>query len=216
MPILQIRYRNPHRTPRCSYTISPSPRTGRKIVSPFEDSPKPAFVQKFEFVGTTDNSPYFAISDALSWRASIGGEAAIMAYQQSLSLLAGRRAASILGTEILDNAQGTLTQCAMCNVRLPLDKDEVLGIMRRGGFPEMGEAEVGKHVRSWLTEVMFKRHDTFMQLTVLYGGSWWWRLSAAVYSGLDEFEWGARVLGKECGRIRGGAMVEWMKTRAKL
>lgn len=194
----------------CAGTLTAAPpRLGQRIPCPFEASAKPAFVNSFEFVGTTDNSAYLAIPAALAYRASLGGEAAIASYQRRLARDAGERVAAILGTEVMGNAQGSPGDCAMSNVRLPLDKDAVAELVGGAGYV-VAEHDVGRHVRDWMAAQFVDRHGTYMALTVLYGGAWWVRLSATVYLEMEDFEWGARVLEEECERVRKGEFLEWL------
>ena len=86
---------------------------------------KPPFIANFEYVGTIDSSPYLCIPTSLKWRDSIGGEAVIREYCQTLAKAAGKYVASALGTEVLDNSTQTLSQCCMTNVRLPISLDKV-------------------------------------------------------------------------------------------
>lgn len=56
--------------------------------------------------GTIDFVPYISASCALDFREWLGGEDVINDYCHRIALEGGRRLASILGTEIIDEAQG--------------------------------------------------------------------------------------------------------------
>ncbi|EEY22484.1 lolT-1 [Verticillium alfalfae VaMs.102] len=89
-----------------------------------------AFAQRFAFIGAWEVSPYCCVKDAVQWRKDVlGGEQRILDYLWKLAKEGGRKTAEILGTEVLDNVAGTLTNCAMVNVFLPIEapaEDELL------------------------------------------------------------------------------------------
>ncbi|ORY59643.1 pyridoxal phosphate-dependent transferase [Pseudomassariella vexata] len=91
-----------------------------KRANPLPVGRKSAFVKNFEWMGTIDNSPYICVKDAIDWREQVlGEERGIREYMQNLAREGGKRVAEILGTEVMENRKGTLTQCAMVNVALP-------------------------------------------------------------------------------------------------
>jgi len=152
------------------------------------------FTYLFDLCATSDLSPYFCIPTALAFREeACGGEARIRSYCTALARDAGDRAAQLLGTEVLDNAEGTLRRDVfMFNVRLPLGAGNV----------EMGAGgPVG--VVQWMATRMLEEHGTFMAL-LWHGGCWWVRFSAQVYLELEDFEWGAEVLRGLCERVEKG------------
>lgn len=102
------------------------PKAGNTLVSPLPPSAKSEYISNFEFIGTLDNSPYLCIPAALAWREKVvwkdlRGEDAVIGYGQYLAERAGEIVSKILGTEVLQNEEGTLTKCHFANVRLPLD-----------------------------------------------------------------------------------------------
>lgn len=109
------------------------PRTGGKINNPLPPSKKSEFVTNFEFVGTMDSSPYFCIPAALAWRSKVTygdkkGEDAILEYCFQLSKEGGKVVTSALGTELLENEEGTLSEGTnFVNVRLPISYAEDAG-----------------------------------------------------------------------------------------
>lgn len=56
--------------------------------------------------GTVDFIPYISASCALDFREWLGGEEVINDYCHRIALEGGKRLAQILGTEIIDEAQG--------------------------------------------------------------------------------------------------------------
>jgi hypothetical protein len=176
-----------------------------KVGSPFPKSSKSAFVANFEFAGTIDNSPYLCIPTALKWREELGGEEVVRNYCTTLVKSAAKHTAEVLGTEILDNKTGTLNQCAMANIRLPISVAKAQEIAAKSG---LGKDEVGLVVRDWLCSTLVGEYETFIQI-FFYGGAWWSRLSGQVYLDMRDFEWGAQTLKTICERVENG---EWATT----
>lgn len=166
----------------------------------------------FEYVGTMDNSPYLTVPDAIKYRESIGGEVAIGQYCVDLARSGGKRIAEMLETEVMENEEGTLGKCSLAMIRLPLDKEAIKEMVKLAGH-ELEEYDVGKFVRDWLTMRLVKEHNTFIALTVLYGGAWWMRMSATVYLDLNDFEWAAKVIKEECEKVKKGDFLEWLASR---
>lgn len=172
----------------------------QKISNPLPSSGKSPFVEMFQFVGTVDNSPYLCMPKAIEFRQEVcGGEAKIMQYCQEVAMEGAKKAAEILGTEVMDNAEGTLTRCALVNVRLPVQ----IGT---------GENEVDKedlHVAAqWLSRTLVDDFDTFMAI-YFYGGQMWVRFSGQIYLEVEDIVWGAHVLKGLCQRVAKG---EYLKS----
>ncbi|CAI6334071.1 unnamed protein product [Periconia digitata] len=184
------------------------PLTGN-IASPLppSDEPRSAFENNFQFVGTIDNSPYLCIPEAIRWRERLGGEKAIRQYCHTLAQHGSRRIAQILGTKIMDNSSGSLTQCTMVNVLLPIDLGAIKASAVKAGI-EPGT--VGLEVRNWLAQTMVKEHATFIQ-TLFAEGQWWARLSGQVYLDMDDFEWAGKVLEQVSERANKG---DWAKAKS--
>ena len=156
---------------------------------------KSPFVLLFEFVATLDSSPYFCIEEALRFRKEVcGGEEKIMDHCRKISDEAGKRAATIFGTEIMENAQGSLNACAFCNVRLPLEMGSSKG--------EVREEDAVKAVR-WIAKHLIQEYDTYVSL-YFHGKSFWVRFSGQIYLELEDFERGAQSLYTLCERVRAG------------
>jgi hypothetical protein len=176
-----------------------------KINSPFPKSSKSAFVANFELTGTIDNSPYLCIPTALKWREELGGEEVVRNYCTTLVKSAAKHAAEVLGTEVLDNKAGTLNQCAMANIRLPVSVAKAQEIAAKSG---LRKDEVGLVVRDWMCSTLTGEYETFIQI-FFYGGAWWSRLSGQVYLDMRDFEWAAQTLKTICERAENG---EWATT----
>lgn len=197
-----------------SHGFVPHPREGEHILNPFEPSENSAFVHNFNFVGTMDNGPYLSVPDAIAYRESIGGEAAIYEYCHELNAKASKRTAEMLKTEVMENEEGTLTKCGMSMVRLPVDVAEVQSLLKDADI-EMEEYDIGTKVRDFLTMRMARDHNTFMALTVLYANAWWVRLSTTVYLDEADFEKGAEILLAVCKKLRTGDFVTWVQEKQK-
>lgn len=156
---------------------------------------KTDYITNFEFVGSIDNAPYLCIPAALSYREKIGGEKAILSYCHDLARKAANRAAEILGTEVMENEEGTLGDCCLSNVKLPLNPEDVIAIAKTDA--------VGFAVNSWLSAVMVNEYGTFMAF-IFYGNAWWVRFSAQTYLELKDFEWAAAVLREVSARVLRG------------
>lgn len=120
------------------------PQVAGKIFNPLPPSAKGEFVNNFEFVATQDITPYFCVPAALAWRSKLTygdkkGEEALMDYCFQLSAQGGKLVASALGTDILENEEGTLSKGTnFVNVRLPISFAE-----DAGGEPE-NAAKIGQ------------------------------------------------------------------------
>lgn len=183
-----------------SHGFTPLPKEGQVINNPLPPTGKSAFITNFEFVGTMDNSPYLCVPAALEWRSRLTwngqrGEEAIMAYTAHLARSTGHIVSSALRTEVMDNAEATLTACNFTNVRLPLSYADIAG----------GDHARAVEVAQWIAKVLVEDYDTFIAI-IFYAEAWWVRLSAQVYLIKEDFEWGAGVLGKVCERVQAG---EW-------
>ena len=159
-----------------------------------------AFVSNFASVGTLDDTPYLCIQAALEWRKKLSwnghkGEKAIMDYTRDLARKGGQTVSSILATEIFDNEEGTLTDCSLVNVCLPLSVRELTG-------DDLAKSE---HISQWIMKTMILEYHTAV-VVIFYGGFWWVRLSAQVYLTLRDFERAGRLLKEACERVNRG---EW-------
>lgn len=122
-----------------------------------------------------------------------------MEYCHRLAYDAGELTARLMGSEVLENAEGTLGNCCLRTVRLPLDPAAVQKIA--------GKDDIGSEIGVWLTGTMVKEYDTFIAL-IFYNNAWWVRWSGQVYLELSDFEWGAKVLLELCGRVLKGEFLD--------
>ena len=134
------------------------------------------FVANFAAVATNDDTPYLCIHAALKWRNRITwgdktGEEAIISYNKNLARRGGQLVAEMLGTEVMENEERTLGDCAMTNVRLPVNTQ-------------------GKLIRD-LADRINKTMNLKYNIAVnayAYEGKFWVRLSAQVYLNMKDFE----------------------------
>lgn len=168
---------------------------------------KSKFVINFEFVGTIDGAPYLSIPAALAFRESIGGEKAIREYCFDLARKGGERLAKMLGTEVLENEEGTLGECCFTNVKLPMALEDIQEAAAKRGYDwRTCEQGVECKVRDFITGKMIEKHNTFMAI-IFHGDAWWVRVSAQIYLELDDFEWAGEVLLGLCDASRSGEFV---------
>ncbi|THY01206.1 PLP-dependent transferase [Aureobasidium pullulans] len=156
------------------------------------------FVANFAAVATSDDTPYLCIPAALAWRKRLTyneqtGEDAIMSYNKDLARRGGKLVADILGTEVMDNAQGTLGDCAMVNVRLPIDLENVT----------KEKPNHGDDIASWVNKTMNLQFNIAVNAFV-YADELWVRLSAQVYLEMKHFEAAGNALNRVCRRVRLG------------
>ena len=179
-----------------SHGYQPRPREGDKeIFNPLliGAGTKSYFETLFGFVATLDISSYLCIAEALKFRREVcGGEDAVMKYCQNIAAEAAKMAIGVLKTEIMQNEEKTLTQCAMVNVRLPL----TMGA-GKGNIPE----EDGYAVSVWMTSRMAEEHDLYSPVYP-HAGHLWTRWSGQIYLDLDDYKKGAMALKSLCTRAR--------------
>lgn len=185
-----------------SHGFVPRPRgPGHEIFNPLltDTSGKSPFVLLFGSVATLDVSPYLCIEEALKFRREVcGGEMKIMEYCDTISDEAGRLAAKIMGTEVMENKTKTLTKCAFTNVRLPLEIGD-----REGHILEKDMYRVAV----WMTAMLMKESDIILPV-FFHANQFWTRLSGQIYLDLGDFEKGARALKQLCERAKNGDYVQ--------
>ena len=168
--------------------------------SPLPPSLKSAFVNNFEFVGTVDNSPVLCVPTAIEWRKKVTwdgkqGEEAIYAYMAHIARKGRDLMAAAFGTEIMDNSEGTLTNCFFTNVRLPLSFEE----------QAQGDSNRAIQILHWMNKTLVDEYDTFLGFN-FYDGAWWVRLSGQIYLTKEDFQWATDVLKEVFERVKKG---EW-------
>ncbi len=182
-------------------------RPGNASKSPFPPSAKSQFVRNFEFVGTVDGAPYLSIPAALAFRESVGGDAAIREYCFNLAREGGELLARKLGTEVLENDEGTLGECCFTNVRLPMALEEIQeAAEKRGHDWRNGDQCLEDRVRDFISGLTVTNHNTFMAI-MFHGGAWWVRISAQIYLEKSDFEFAGEVLVELCAACRNGDFV---------
>ncbi|KAG5915109.1 hypothetical protein E4U42_000151 [Claviceps africana] len=160
----------------------------------YKESP---YVTTFEFVGTRDSAPYLCVADAIAWRERVcGGEDAIVDYLWALNKKGIRLVARALGTRFLDNAAGTLTNCAMGNVALPLrvaDADAVADAKAADAADVVVAPEHEALVSRWFVDTLVADYKTFVTLFVM-DRRYWVRLSAQIYLDEGDYEAAGAIL----------------------
>lgn len=197
-----------------SHYFVPLPRPGTKTVNnPLPPTGKSNFVSQFEFVGSVANSAFLCIGEAIRFRREVcGGEEAIMKYCFALARDGGQAVARILGTEVMDNQERTLTyQCCMVNIQLPLRVSDTVIRAQNGDAHTVAQSD--SHfsiavvprsdvsiVTHYLTSACAADHHTFIAI-IFYADSWWARFSAQIYLELEDFEYGAHALSAVCQKV---------------
>lgn len=172
--VLYVPVRNQH------LVLSTLP-TGFNFVKKEEASKTNNFVANFAAVATTDDTPYLCISAALEWRRRItfgnkAGKEAIIGYNKELAAKGGQLVADILGTEVLDNKDAALGNCAMTNVRLPVSPEKC-----------------SDKLADLLNMVMNRKYNIAVNI-YYYHQALWVRLSAQIYLEMQHFEAAGKAL----------------------
>ena len=198
-----------------SHGFVPKPKPGVALtMNPLPASTKSAFVVNFEFVGTIDNAPYLCLPTAVKYRQqTFGGENAIAAHLTKLARRSGEIVSGILGTEVLENEEGTLQNCAFSNVRLPLDMNSLLQLAQTRGSVS-AEALIAP-IRDWMSLLIIREYGSFMAI-LWYAGAYWVRLSAQVYLEEENFEHAGGILVDVCERVKSGEFMEALPKESKL
>ncbi|KAL8725065.1 MAG: hypothetical protein Q9166_007596 [cf. Caloplaca sp. 2 TL-2023] len=179
-----------------SHGYEPFPVEGQqKAFNPFPVNERGYFVNLFQFVGTMDVGPYLCMEEALEFRRNVcGGEEKIMAYCEDISNKGGKKVAEILGTEVMENDEKTLTRCCMTNVRLPLQIGEGPGKVKQAdGFAAV----------AWMAQTLIEEYNMFAP-PFFHDGFFWTRFSGQIYVELDDFVAAARIYKELCERVKKG------------
>lgn len=201
--VFYVPVRNQHLVPT---TLATShgyiPKEGKRTAPPTLPASKSFFVNNFEWTGTRDYSPVFCVKDAVAYRKEVlGGEERILNYLWDLNKKGSKRAAEILGTEVLENSKGTLTNCSMANVALPLWLGEK-GAGAKEDEVVIPEEEGGQAV-AFIMRTLFEDYKTIVP-TFWLGKRFWVRISAQVYLDVADYEYGAEALKKLVERVGQG------------
>ncbi|CAO3625096.1 unnamed protein product [Cunninghamella echinulata] len=139
------------------------------------------FQAEFNWPGTSDFSNFLCVEEVMKYRKSLGGEEKIMEYCHGLAVSGASVAADILGTNVLENDEETLTAC-MSNVRLPLYP-----------HPKYSENDI---IQAFIDKLIYEHNC--MAPVYFHNNNWYVRFSAQVYNDLDDFKYVAKALLKVC------------------
>ncbi|KAF7543726.1 hypothetical protein G7Z17_g10509 [Cylindrodendrum hubeiense] len=197
--VFYVPVRNQHMLPTTLATSHGyQPKTVTRNV-PLPPSTKPPFITNFNFVGTLDNSPYLCVKDAIKWRQEVlGGEDKILEYLWDLNKKGIEIVADKLQTEYMENSTGTMRNCSMANVALPIWTGKK-GPGAKEGDSVVADEDADK-VFHWLLNTMMGDYKTFLSLFI-HGGRFWARFSAQVYLGLEDYEWAGNMLKEISERV---------------
>ncbi|KAG2209157.1 pyridoxal phosphate-dependent transferase [Mucor mucedo] len=141
------------------------------------------FQDEFVWPGTSDFTNFMCVNAAMDYRKSLGGEDVIMKYTHDLAVEGGEAAAKVLGTEVMENPERSLT-VSMVNVRIPLTN------------PTISDDAV---VQVFIDKMLYD-HDC-MAPVYKHNGHWYTRLSAQVYNDVSDFELVAKALLAVCKEL---------------
>jgi len=171
-------------------------KSSSSIHNPLPATNRTDYVNQFMFLGTIDYSNYLVVPECIKWREEVcGGEKAIMEYNTKLTREGGQAVAKILGTKVLDTKNGSLTNCNLINVLLPLAVSPVEIEGKNTVKPEFGTT-----AREWIQETLIEDHKTFIAIFE-FQDQWWARLSGQVYLDVEDFEWAGKALKDMCERV---------------
>lgn len=187
------------------------PQGAKAIANPLPPNSKSEFVNQFEFVGTIDNTNYLTVQESIRFRHEVcGGETAIIEYNTNLAKKGGEVVAKILGTKTLDNATGSLTDCCLINVLLPIEVTPYESFGTTTVKPEHA-VKAGQ----WIEQTIINDYKSFLPI-FSFQGQWWTRLSAQIYLDLSDFEWAGKMLKEICDRVGKQEFLEVDKRLGKM
>lgn len=170
-----------------------------QLFNPLPVNESSYFVNLFQFVGTMDIGPYLCMEEALKFRREIcGGEERILAYCEHISNEGGKKVADMLGTEIMENQDKTLTKCCMANVKLPLQIGEGSGQVK----PSDTFAAC-----AWMAQTLIREHNVFAP-PFFHDGFLWIRFSGQIYVEMEDFVAAAVVYQELCRRVGEGEHIQ--------
>ncbi|KAL7794428.1 pyridoxal phosphate-dependent transferase [Trichoderma ceciliae] len=201
--VFYVPVRNQHLLPTTLATSHGyTPQSGKRSTPPVVQGSKSFFINNFEFTGTKDYSPNFCVKDAVAYRKDVlGGEERILNYLWDLNKRGSKHVADALGTEVLENSKGTLRNCSMANIALPLWRGE-----RGAGVKEtevLVPAEDADLVILWMMKALVDDYKTIVPMFWL-GNRFWVRMSAQIYLDMADYQYGAETLKELCERIGKG------------
>ncbi|EYE97798.1 putative aminotransferase family protein (LolT) [Aspergillus ruber CBS 135680] len=171
---------------------------------------KSAFESLFEFVATTDDTPYLCIPTAIKFRReTCGGDEQIFTYLEELANEAADIVAGELGTEVMQEPgirhwrESLLRKCAMTTIRLPIPIQDGTDLSADAGKKRVCmplPADEVQGVCRWMQDTLVDGFDTFLPVFP-HGGWLWTRLSAQVYLEKSDFKWVAPILRELCEQV---------------
>ncbi|GAA5883682.1 hypothetical protein JCM16303_004764 [Sporobolomyces ruberrimus] len=185
-----------HVNKRLQHLVHSIPISHFYAVRPKENASK--WVDEFIWTGTPDWSPILSTLAALDFRRDVlGGEERIRNHCHDLAIRGGERVAEILGTKTMRNEreeeEGELV-ANMINVLLPLPSQTPFGT---------GPPLEGDRLKSFWWNTLIEKYKTAVPIFP-HAGLPWVRLSAQVYTDLDDFEYVGKVLKEVCEAIERG------------
>ncbi|PNP43954.1 hypothetical protein TGAMA5MH_04239 [Trichoderma gamsii] len=206
--VFYVPVRNQHLLPS---TLSTShgyiPETGTRSTPPDIYGSKSFFINNFQWAGTKDYSPNYCVKDAVAYRKQVlGGEERILKYLWDLNKKGSKLVAEVLGTEVLENSKGTLTNCGMANIALPVWKGEKgLEAIETEIVVPAGDMSL---VVAWLMRTLADEYKTIVPMFWM-GNRLWFRTSAQIYLDVADYEHLAESLKKMCERVGRGEYKGW-------
>jgi PERQ amino acid-rich with GYF domain-containing protein len=220
--VLYVPLRNQHlirTTLPTSWGFIPRPSSSAPMASATQSKDtKSAFEYLFEYVPTTDDTPYLCVPAAMKFRAEVcGGEEKIYTYLEELANEASDLIAKALGTEVMQEPglkEGEVSQirrCGMATVRLPIaistpddsvsSEDAITTVHNGNGSSHLQiQPSMVPIITKWFRDTLINHYGTFV--VVFQYGDWLWiRLSAQIYLEKSDFEWLSGVLKECCVRI---------------
>ncbi len=164
------------------------------VLSNFAENPKPdraQFLTEFDFVGTSDMTPFMAIPDAIEFMGKVfrDGWPAVFDHNRAL-LLKGRE---IVCRELKVEPPAPESMLGnLCTIRLPEQ-------------PEAIRAKLAARKSKYhdaLQEALIERHRIQVPIWSVAGKGRTIRLSAQVYNSIGQYEYLAAAVGEELARER--------------
>ncbi|KAI1815832.1 putative aminotransferase family protein [Poronia punctata] len=163
-----------------------------------EDEGPSALGALFNFIASVDNTNFLTVQAAIDFRNQVcGGEQVIRSYCRTVARQGAEAAAALLGTEIMSSERSCMLDCALINVRMPLELAD--------GNDSDGKIDPASATKlvMWIKRTGVEESGCYLQ-TCLYRGAFWWRLSGMIYVEVDDFRYGADVLKGLCERAKKG------------
>lgn len=151
-------------------------------------------IEKFWYLGTVSYGPMLCIEEALKFRKDVcGGEDRIRAYQNELrpAAIEAVQKAFGPGSELLENAEGTLAVPGMFNVSLPVKKEYEAMIKKFCDEP----LDFRRTVKGPCEATMIREDKAFAPFLV-HDNKLWVRFSVYIYNELSDYVKSAPLIRK--------------------